>query len=94
MALESLLEEEKEWAQSHRQHHSLSNMHVPEHHAKILTEQADDQIVNQEGEETRVREMAEEHGVDVAFVKTVWAESEVVHVAEHVIGRPEHVKTV
>ena len=41
------------------------------HHAEALAEEANDEVVHEEGEEGSVGKVAEKHRVDVALVESV-----------------------
>lgn len=64
------------------------------HHAEALAEEANDEVVHEEGEEGSVGKVAEKHRVDVALVESVRAKREVIHVGEHVVRWPHQVHPV
>ena len=64
------------------------------HHSQALTEQPNDEVVHKEAEETCMGEVAQKKRVYVALVESERGKGEVVHVLEHIVRWPDHVKPV
>ena len=64
------------------------------HHAQTLTKQPNDEIVHEEGKKACVSEVTKEQWLKVPFANAIRSESEVMHPGEHIMGRPQQVKSI
>jgi len=94
MALECLLDKEKERPKCHGEDHCLGQEDISVHHAQALAQKTNDQVVHQEREKAGVRKVTEKEGVDISLVESVRTKGEVVHVGKHVVPGPHHVQTI